>query len=372
MGGKTKLQRTPLYAEHIGLGASMTQFGGYEMPVRYKGILAEHETARTGAVVFDTCHMGEIRAAGPQAESFLDRLLTCPISSLPPGRCRYGMMCREDGGVLDDLIVYRFDDQTFMLVVNAGTRPKDVAWIEEQRDSSGADVAVEDVSDVTAKIDLQGPGSVKILQRVLDTPIAPLRYFHFTHAAFRGAPVLVSRTGYTGEIGFELYIGAEQAAALWRRCLDLGAAPAGLGARDTLRLEMGYPLYGHELREEYNAAWSGLHRVIAPDKDFIGAEAVRGPRAAEKRLAGIVLEGRRAAREGASVLIDGRPAGHVTSGSFAPSVGRAAALAYIAAPQPEAGASVRLDTGRAQLRGTIADLPFYKNGTVRRPFAEFA
>ncbi|NOY82229.1 MAG: glycine cleavage system aminomethyltransferase GcvT [Kiritimatiellaeota bacterium] len=363
------MRRTVLHDEHIALGARMAPFGGFEMPIQYTGILAEHHAVRSAAAVFDVCHMGEFRIQGETALADLENLLSCDVASLEPGRCRYGFLCTEDGGVLDDQIVYRLGTDEFMMVVNAGTQDRDFAWICEHL--SPASRALN-VSAETAKLDLQGPSSVRILNRLLDEPIEALRYFHFRQAMFEREPILVSRTGYTGEIGFELYCSADLAPRLWRACLESDAAPAGLGARDTLRLEMGYPLHGHELSRERNAAEAGMDWALSRSKTFIGATAVRTPDAVKERLVGLVLEGRRSARSG-QVVIDatGVPVGRVTSGSFAPSLKVAVAMAYVRTDLTGPGQVLGIDAGRHRLTARVTETPFYRLGSARRPFREF-
>jgi len=360
---------TVLYDKHVALGAGMTEFGGYLMPVQYEGILREHESARRGAALFDTCHMGELCMKGDTAAADLEQLLTCRISDLPEGRCRYGLMCNDRGGVVDDLIVYRIEQGSFMLVVNAGNRQKDLEWIESHASS---ETAVLDVSDVTAKLDLQGPASPGIAQHLLDKPVDKLCYFTFMSNAYHGRELLVSRTGYTGEIGFEIYVEPDLALDLWDLCLADGAVPAGLGARDTLRLEMGMPLYGHELNEERSAAESGFTRSIAPDKHFIGSNIVLDRGAHGAVLVGIALDGRGAAREGDSVHAEGKgKVGVVTSGSFAPSLGCAVALGYVETGHIGVGEQLTINGTRHILAGTVKELPFYRKGTARKAMATF-
>ncbi|MBL7115282.1 MAG: glycine cleavage system aminomethyltransferase GcvT [Kiritimatiellae bacterium] len=364
----TKPEKTPLHKTHCDAGARMMPFGGFDMPLQYSGIVAEHRATRSEATLFDTCHMGEIRVRGPQAVRDLDRLLSASMATMLVGQCRYALMCTEDGGVIDDLIVYRMDQNEFFLVVNAGTRNSDFDWIQSQLSSDTH--AVNESAD-TAKIDLQGPHAPQILQNLTSTNLASLRYFRWTQIAYAGRTILVSRTGYTGEIGFEFYSDANTAIQFWNDCAELGAVPAGLGARDTLRLEMGLPLYGHELSMNRNAGQSGLEFAIARDKAFVGSDSVQDTVSRNQTLCGIVLSGRRAARAGDRVqATDGRDIGIVTSGSFGPSVGCAIALAYVetATATPE---SPVILAGAGRLQGTLTPTPFYKNGTARKPIGDF-
>jgi len=362
------VRATPLSDLHRSLGAKMEPFGRFLMPISYDGILREHQAARTGAALFDTCHMGEFRLRGKSALADLERLLSCDIASLERGRCRYGLLCGPEGGVIDDVIVYRLGSEEFMLVVNAGTQESDFAWIEAHlRPETDA----ENVSPETAKLDVQGPKSPRIVQSLLSESVAELKYYHFMRNRYRGEAVLVSRTGYTGEIGFEVYCRQDPARRFWSESMDLGAVPAGLGARDTLRLEAGLPLYGHELDRNRNAAGCGFKRAISGRKSFIGSDAICSA-ADAPRLVGLSMEGRRAARRGDEIVDrTGRRIGVVTSGSFAPSLGRAVAMGYVESAHGRAGTTVAVRSARKDLSGVIVRLPFYTKGTARRPIREF-
>ena len=364
-----KVKKTVFYDTHVSLGAKMAPFGGYVMPILYGGIVKEHFAARTKAALFDTCHMGEFRIEGKTACADLDAILSCAVSSLKIGQCRYGFICNPSGGVMDDQIVYRCADTVFFMVVNASTQDSDFAWISGHCCPS---TTLTNLSEETAKIDLQGPASVAIARKLLEKPIDALTYYSFMYNRYKGAEMLISRTGFTGEIGFELYCDAKRAMSFWNESMELGALPAGLGARDTLRLEMGFPLYGHELDDRRNAAESGFSRAIARDKNFIGSEAVLDPLAVRQTLSGILLADNRAARRG-DALFDpyNNAIGTVTSGSFAPSLGRAVALGYIKKDARAAGGPVMVRNDRHELHGVIAELPFYNYGTARRKLAEF-
>lgn len=362
-------ERTCLYDVHVALGAHMGPFGGFEMPIQYAGIMAEHQACREGAVLFDTCHMGEFLVEGTGAVADLEQLVSCPVASLETGQCRYGLMCNPDGGVIDDLLVYRLDDERFMLVVNAGTQGEDAAWIESHL---GSDTTFRNLSADTAKIDLQGPAAPRIVRALFGDVLTGLKYYRFVQTVYHGELVLLSRTGYTGEVGVELYAAPDQAIAFWHDAMDLGAQPAGLGARDTLRLEAGMPLYGHELTTERNAGESGFARAIAQDKTFIGSDVVCDETKRRRALVGIQLEGRRAARAG-DVLCDasGAEVGEVTSGSYGPSVGTAIALGYIDIPVSQAGMAVTIRMARGELGGQVVALPFWKDGTARKRIEGF-
>lgn len=364
------MKQTPLHAEHVALGARMIEFAGWQMPLQYVGIVFEHQHCRTRTALFDTSHMGEFMLSGPTAESDLEHLLTAHVASLQIGQCRYAYLLDADGGVLDDLTCYRLAEDRFLLVVNAGTRQQDADWI---RSHCSKGTSFEDASDQTAKLDVQGPESLACLAAAFGQSVPALKYFRFCEWSANGVPILLSRTGYTGEWGYELYFPAEHATEVWG-CLvaAAGVQPAGLGARDTLRLEMGYPLYGHELQRNRTPVAATGATFIRTDKEFIGRDAVlrdldQGP---PERLIGLQLEGKRAARAGDPVQDGDRQIGVVTSGSFAPSVGTAIAMAYVdAASLPSLSAPACITRG-ASLPAMRSELPFYRNGTARRPNGE--
>lgn len=343
----------------------MAPFAGWEMPIQYEGILTEHHHTRRACSIFDTCHMGELVVAGPSAERDLDRLLTLSVATLQAGQCRYGYLLRDDGGVLDDLTCYRLGPTRFMLCVNAGRREADARWIGEHL-SPGS--VLRDASPDTAKLDVQGPASREAVERAFDVKLPELGYFRFAEIALDGVPCLVSRSGYTGEWGYELYFPASHAVRFWDRLRERGGAkPAGLGARDTLRLEMGYPLYGHELSVERTPAAASRGRFVDLSKDFIGRDAVRREleQGAREYLVGLRLATRRAARAGDTVRHNGRTVGSVTSGSLAPSLGVAVALAYVESGLDRPGQPLSIEVRGELLPAEVAELPFYKEGTAR-------
>ena len=362
------LKKTALHPIHLELGARMGPFGGYDMPIQYEGIIKEHMACREKAALFDTCHMGEFLASGPQSESVIEKLVSCDVSTIAIGQCRYGLLCNEKGGVIDDLIVYRMEQQKFLIVVNAGTQDNDFAWFSQH---AVPGVKFENISAGTHKIDLQGPASPAIMEKLAGKSIRDLRYYHFAMNTYRDQKVLVSRTGYTGEIGFEIYLHDEQLTRdFWKQAMSLGAVSAGLGCRDTLRLEMGMPLYGHEMDESRNAAESGFTRAISTTKDFNGSSAVRA--GGSSKLSPIYIEGRSAARNGDRIKDEaGNDAGVVTSGSFSPSLGHAIALGYVRKDAAGKGSKVRIQTARQELAGIIGEAPFYRNATARKPLADF-
>ena len=363
------MKKTALYDQHVALGARMAPFAGFEMPIQYEGILKEHRAVRGAEGVFDTCHMGELRISGADALQCLERLVSCDVTPMSVGQCRYGLLCNEHGGVLDDLLVYRLAEDCFLLVVNAATRDGDRDWIS--RHLAGRS-RIDDLSEETAKIDVQGPLAPRILAQLLSEPLRGIPFYRFRRTRHDGHEIIVSRTGYTGEVGFEIYCDRDLVTRLWTRCIELGAAPSGLGARDTLRLEMGFPLYGHEFAEERNAGESGFTTSISTTKEFVGSAAVRDESRREAALVGLAMDGRRAAGPPCVVSdTSGSEIGEITSGSFSPSLGRAVALAYIRTESAVAGTRVAIATSRGPMGGRIAGLPFYKKGTLRKPLAEF-
>jgi aminomethyltransferase len=366
---KSKLKKTILYDSHITLGAKMAPFGGYEMPIQYSGILREHTATREAVTIFDTCHMGEFRITGAGAVSDLENILSCPVAALKIGQCRYGFLCNEHGGVIDDQIVYRMAENEFFMVVNAATEPADFEWVGW---NLSAGTHTENLSARTAKLDLQGPASPKIMRKLMSLPVDDMKYYTWAKNRYRNSEVLVSRTGYTGEIGFEMYCSHDLGRAFWNDCLELGVVPAGLGARDTLRLEMGYPLYGHELDERTNAAESGFGRAIDSSKKFIGSTAVLDPTKKKRLLVGIQLDGRRAVRHGDIISDkDGNVIGAITSGSFSPSLACAIALGYVTIENSNIGTPLIIRTERQELSGAIVELPFYKKATGRAELKKF-
>ncbi|MDR2850491.1 MAG: glycine cleavage system aminomethyltransferase GcvT [Desulfovibrio sp.] len=352
--------RTPLTQWHTDRGAKMATFAGWLMPIQYEGILAEHKHTRGYASLFDICHMGEFRIQGPGSDAALSRAASHNLATLATGRCQYGFLLNTAGNVLDDCIIYRFGEEDFMVVVNAARTANDFAVLRERLPHT---VSLEDISETTAKIDLQGPKSIHALENALKENFHDLPYFAFRKTTFNVAPLLVSRTGYTGELGVELYCAAHNALPLWETLLaDSRVKPGGLGARDTLRLEAGLPLYGHELDETHNPTEAGMERMLTSEADYVGRE---GARTLRECLVPLRVEGRRAARNGDIVALqNGAGVGRVTSGSFAPSCDCVIALAWVKATHAsEQNFIIRAARNKLQARRT--DIPFYKDGTAR-------
>ena len=352
------LRRTPLYEEHKALGARLVDFAGWEMPVQYEGIKAEHEAVRTGAGLFDVSHMGEVVFKGPRAEEAVQRLVTRDVSRLAVGQAGYAAVCYESGGTVDDVLVYRTRDD-FLIVVNASNREKDVQHFREN--TGDLDVEVVDESDEWALLALQGPEAVGLLQPFTETDLSSIKYYRYEVGEVEGAYALVSRTGYTGEDGFELFVRSDDAPALWRRLIEAGAAPVGLGARDTLRLEAGMCLYGNELDAETTPLEAGIGFAVHLDKEeeFIGQQALRREReeGLRKKLVGFKVEGRGIARHDYPVTVDGETVGSVTSGTLSPTLNEAIGLALVA-PGVEDEFEVVIRSRTVPVRAV--SLPFYK------------
>ena len=367
------LNRTPLHAAHLAAGGHMVDFAEYDMPVRYGTIVSEHAAVRTAAGLFDISHMGRVRFGGPDAEKLLDRLLTNRVPT-EPGRVKYGLLCKEDGGILDDVLTTKLAED-WLMVVNAANRPACLDWFRKQ--AEGFDVEITDRTADTAMIAVQGPASADIVADALKMPLLhELGYYRASPAVWEradGPPeeITVSRTGYTGEDGFEVIVPAADAPAMW----DLlratgephGLVPCGLGCRDTLRLEAGMPLYGHELTAETDPLTAGLDFAVALGKgDFLGRDAIAavketGP---ERVRVGVEQTGKRVGREGAAVYAAGERVGRVTSGTHSPTLGKAIGMAYVTPAASETGTALEVDVRGRREPATVVPLPFYKRQTM--------
>lgn len=363
---------SPLHQIHLDGGASFTDFAGWQMPVSYGSDLAEHHAVRTAAGIFDISHMAEIGVTGPQATDFLDYALAGKMSTLALMQAKYSLLLDEHAGIVDDLIVYHNAEGEYLVVANAGNH--DVVLAELTERGKNFNVLVTDHSDATALIAVQGPRALEILHATEgfdviagQQSLSDLKYYWSTAAQFNGESVFVARTGYTGEDGFELYIGTDHAAALWRAIVKvgepLGLIPAGLASRDTLRLEAGMPLYGHELSRQILPAQAGLARVVhfTKEGDFVGRAAAEvGPAAGARVLVGLTSEGRRAGRAGYPVVAGGAVVGEVTSGALSPTLGHPIAMAYVDPKFSEPGTVLDLDVRGSMIPATVTALPFYK------------
>lgn len=365
------LQRTPLHDEHLRLSAKMVPFAGYEMPVQYPaGITAEHNAVRTAAGLFDVSHMGEFEVRGERALDFVQHVTTNDVSKLEVGQAQYSTLPNHEGRLLDDLLVYRFPDH-YMLVVNGSNRQKDFDWISQFTAQFG--VHLIDRTDEIALLALQGPKAEEILRPLTHTDLSAIRYYRFEEGRVEGVPAIISRTGYTGEDGFELYVPAAEAAALWRKLLEVGAEhgliACGLGSRDSLRLEMGMALYGNDLDEGRTPLEAGLGWVVKMDKgDFVGRDALarQKEQGVREKLVGFRLKERGFPRHGYGVSVDGKPAGEVTSGIVSPTLGVGIGMAYVPADSAKPGSEIGIVIRDRVIPAEVVRPPFHTTGTVKR------
>jgi aminomethyltransferase len=357
------LKRTPLHAAHVRLGARMIPFGGWDMPVQYSGIVEEHRAVRSAVGCFDVSHMGEFDFRGPDAARTLQRLTTNDVSTLAVGQVQYSLLCYEDGGIVDDLTLYRLADEHYMMTVNASNIEKDWAWVSRHLEGR---VDAKNVSEDTGLIAVQGPHAERLVARLADVDVPAIAYYHFRQGRVADVPAVISRTGYTGEDGFELYLPASGTERVWERLLAEGkpdgAVPIGLGARDTLRLEMKYALYGNDIDETTNPLDAGLGWVVKPAKgSFVGRDAIERVRAAglARRLVGFEMVERAVARHGYPILHDGASVGVVTSGSYGPSVDRYIGIGYVPTALAGVGSGIAVEVrGRGQA-ARIVKTPFH-------------
>ncbi len=352
--------RTPLYDWHAGHGARMVDFAGWDMPIQYTTIIDEHQAVRTAAGIFDISHMGRLSFGGPDALDLIQLVYTNNAATMKDGQARYGLVCNEQGGIRDDVLVYRWP-HGYAMVVNASNRDKIVAWLARHRE--GRNVEVADQTFTTAMIAVQGPKALEAVRGLTEANAASLGYYFATPTRCRGRPCVLSRTGYTGEDGVEFMVGRDQAVELWEELVARGAKPCGLGARDTLRLEAAMPLYGHELNEEIDPYQAGLGWAVKPDKgEFIGRAALlrRRDDPSLPRRVGLELAGKRIAREGAAVHHGGKDVGRVTSGTFTPTLQKAVAMAYITPDLTAVGTALAVDIRGKEEPARVVSLPFYR------------
>ncbi len=357
--------KTALHEWHVAASARMVDFAGWDMPIQYTSISNEHLAVREHVGLFDIAHMGRLIFQGPQAVDLLDHLLTNDVTKLQPGSVRYSLICNEQGGILDDVLIYRIDASRYLLVVNASNRKKILDWITAH--SSGFDAEMQDHTLETFMLAVQGPRSAELLSSIVHSDLDGMKYYSVVETEADGRNAMVSRTGYTGEDGFELIVSNSDGPELWDRILEtgkpLGAVPCGLGCRDTLRLEAAMPLYGHELDESIDPFTAGLDFAVKLQAgDFIGKAALIAKQADPDRLRriGLVLEGRRIAREGAPVLSEAGPIGQVTSGTFSPTLQTSIAMAYVPAADSEPGRDLSVDIRGKRTPAKVVPLPFYK------------
>ena len=358
--------KTTLYDTHVALGAKMVSFGGFLMPVQYEGVTKEHLCVRGGVGVFDVSHMGEFFVEGPQAFPFLQYLCSNDIEKLVPGKAQYNYLPNATGGVVDDLIVYQLDDERYLLVVNASNIEKDWNWISKQNEAYGA--TIRNASEAYALLAIQGPKAIEAMQALTDSILAELPYYAHQTATFAGiADVIIATTGYTGSGGLELYIPTTQVQKVWEAVFKageaFGIAPIGLAARDTLRLEMGYCLYGNEINEDQSPIAAGLGWVTRPQTNFINSEALGKEKTegTSNKLVGFELQERGIPRRGHQLFDSaGNQIGHVTSGTQAPSLGKGIGLGYVTKEFSAIGSKIQLQVRNKMLAATVVSLPFYR------------
>ena len=360
------LKKTPLAGEHEAAGARMVDFGGWYMPVQYSGLVDEHTAVRTAVGIFDVSHMGEVRVKGKDALAFLQRITTNDVSKLSDGQAQYTVMPNEKGTVIDDLLVYRFGPEHYLLVINASTQDKDFAWISKH--AADFDVTVANESNDTGQIAIQGPLAQQVLQRMTETALDEIAYYHFREGSVAGIPALISRTGYTGEDGFECYIPADRAAELWRAMVaegePEGLKPAGLGARDTLRLESRMHLYGNDMDETTTVLEAGLGWVtkFKKDGDFIGKDVLRAQKkeGLKRKLIGFEMIGKGIARHDYAIVdSDGNTIGQVTSGSHSPTLGKSIGLGYVATEFSKPETTIYIQVRKKVVEARVVKGAFY-------------
>jgi aminomethyltransferase len=367
----TALKQTPLHEEHLALDARMVPFAGYSMPVQYStGIVKEHHAVRNDAGLFDVSHMGEFEVRGPEALDLIQRLMTNDASKLDVGQAQYTVMCKPDGTAIDDCLVYRFADY-YMVVVNAANLDKDRAWFV--KNAADFDVAFVDRSDAFGLLALQGPKSQAILSTLTDTDLDAIGFYHFAEGTVAGVDGVISRTGYTGEDGFELYLPADEAATVWRAIMRAGTEhdliPAGLGARDSLRLEVGYILYGNDLDEEHTPLEAGLGWVVKLGKgEFNGSDVLSRQKeeGVTTKLVGFVLQERGFPRHGYEIRRAGEPVGEVTSGVLSHSTGDGVGMGYVAVDASKPGTELEVMIRGKAIPAVVQRPPFYTEGSLKR------
>lgn len=360
-----ELKRTPLYEEHLAAKAKLIDFGGWEMPVQYAGVIEEHHTVRTKAGLFDVSHMGEVDVKGKDALPFVQNLITNDVTKIQEGQILYSPMCYSNGGIVDDLLVYRYSTEHFYIVVNASNTEKDYAWMLEQ--TQGYDVQLDNISAQVAQVAIQGPLAEQILQKLTSTDLLEIKYYWFKDGEIHGVPCLLSRTGYTGEDGFEIYMAPDQAAEIWRKILEAGQPegiqPIGLGARDTLRFEAKLPLYGNELGSEISPLEAGIGFFVKLTKEkFIGKEALEAQKekGLTRKLVGLEMIERGIARSHYPIQKNGEEVGFITSGSFSPTLNKNIALALVRADLAEMGSPLEVMIRGKAVKAQIIPTPFYK------------
>jgi glycine cleavage system T protein (aminomethyltransferase) len=363
---ESNLARTPLYACHLEAGGKIVPFAGFEMPVQYRGVMEEHRAVRTSVGLFDVSHMGEIEVKGRRALEFVQHVSCNDASKLASGRAQYTGLMTPRGTFVDDLLVHKMGDDHYFLVVNAANRAKDYAYLCAQA-AAFDDVEVLDRSSDYAQLAVQGPKAEGVLQRLTDVELGEIRYYRFARGAVAGADAIIARTGYTGEDGFEVYVAPDPAPALWRAILAAGAPegimPCGLGARDTLRFEACMPLYGNDIDDTTTPFEAGLEWIVKLEKPtFLGRDALLRQREAgpKRRLVGFRMVGRGIARHGYPIWAGGRSAGTVTSGTFAPTLGKPLGMGYVPVELAAVGSELEIEIREQRVTAAVAETPFYR------------
>jgi len=360
------IKKTPLFDRHIALKGTMINFGGYLLPTQYTSIKQEHENVRKKAGLFDVSHMGEFIISGSDADSFLQKLTINDITRLSPGQVQYSAMCYKDGGIVDDLLIYKYNNK-YMLVVNAANLEKDYNWLTSYKSN---DVIIENISDKIGLIALQGPISRKILQPLTETELSKLNFYNFVEGRVDNIKCIISRTGYTGELGFELYTDSQDIINLWDSLMnigkDRGLKPAGLGCRDTLRMEMKYALYGNDIDETTNPIEAGLGWITRLKKnDFLGKEALLdAKRNIKRKLVCIQMKERAIPRKGCPIIINDKLVGEITSGTMSPTIGEGIGIGYVALDYAKSGLELNIDIRGKIKAAVIIKPPFYNNGSL--------
>ncbi|NJP37651.1 glycine cleavage system aminomethyltransferase GcvT [Alkalicoccus luteus] len=354
-------KRTPLYERYAVYGAKTIDFGGWDLPVQFSSIKEEHEAVRSKVGLFDVSHMGEIRVTGKGTMDFLQKVLTNNVEKAADGQCQYTAMCYEDGGTVDDLVIYRFSSENVLLVVNAANIEKDEEWLRKHADDR---VTITNESAETAQLALQGPMAQELLQKLSDTDLSEISFFRFREVRIDGINAVVSRTGYTGEDGFEIYLHKNEAAGLWDKLIEEGAAPIGLGARDTLRFEAKLALYGQELSADITPIEAGIGFAVNADKpaDFLGKETLQKQKAdgPPRKLVGIEMIDKGIPRHGYQVFGNEEEIGFITSGTQSPTLGKNVGLALLSADWTEIGTEVVVQVRKKRLQAVVVETPFYK------------
>ncbi len=359
------LKRTAFYDVHVRLGGKIVEFAGFEMPVQYTGIVEEHHRVRSHVGVFDVSHMGEVEVWGKDALAFLQSITVNDVSKLSPGRVQYSAMCYADGGIVDDLLVYHMGDH-YMVVINASNIDKDIAWM--QNNLTG-DARLKNISDDISLLAVQGPASLATLQKIAGLDLAPLEYYHWVRGTIAGQEMVISRTGYTGELGYELYFPSDRTLGerIWNAIMDAGKefqiGPVGLGARDTLRLEMGFCLYGNDIDQTTHPLEAGLGWITKIDKGpFNGRDTLVKAKkdGLQRKLVGFMVQEKAFPRHGYPLQVEGREAGHVTSGTFSPTLEKGIGMGYVPAGNAKTGAAIQVMIRNKPVPATIVSVPFVK------------